>query len=89
MSLPQDDDPLETREWLDALDAVFEREGIERAHYLVERLVRRARRKGAHLPSSAHTAYINATPVPLEKRKPGDGELERRIRHAEQWLKRR
>ena len=27
-----DTDPIETREWLDALDAVIQREGRERAH---------------------------------------------------------
>ena len=43
----QDVDPAETQEWLEALVSVLEREGVERAHYLVERLVRRARRRGA------------------------------------------
>ena len=62
MTLPPDRDPQETEEWLEALDSVFEREGIERAHYLVGRLIRRARRKGAHLPYSANTAYINTHP---------------------------
>ena len=33
----QDDiDPLETREWKEALDEVIERDGPERAHYLIE-----------------------------------------------------
>jgi len=85
MPFPPDSDPVETREWLDALDSALEREGVERAHYLLERLVRRARRKGAHLPYSANTAYINTIPVALEKRKPGDGELERRIRSIVRW----
>ena len=40
-----DSDPQETLEWLEALDSVFEREGVERAHFLIGRLVRRARRK--------------------------------------------
>ena len=30
----QDDDPQETQEWLDALDAVIDVEGVERSHYL-------------------------------------------------------
>jgi len=34
-----DPDALETQEWLDALGAVLEREGPERAHYLLEKLV--------------------------------------------------
>ena len=85
MALPPDADPVETEEWLDALDSVFEREGIERAHYLVGRLVRRARRKGAHLPYHATTAYINTIPEAREKRSPGNAELERRIRSIIRW----
>ena len=73
----QDLDPQETREWLEALDAVFEREGIERAHYLVGRLVRRARRKGAHLPYRATTAYIYTIPESLQKRSPDKCSIQR------------
>jgi pyruvate dehydrogenase E1 component len=80
-----DDDPQETLEWLEALDSVFEREGIERAHYLVGRLVRRARRKGAHLPYRATTAYINTISDALQKRSPGDQAVEKRIRSFIRW----
>ena len=45
-----DPDPAETAEWLEALDSVFRTEGIERGHYLIERLIDQARRSGAHLP---------------------------------------
>ncbi|MCG8099507.1 MAG: hypothetical protein JAZ05_10500, partial [Candidatus Thiodiazotropha taylori] len=58
-----DIDPIETQEWLDALEAVLENEGVERAHFLIERLVDKARRSGAHLPFSANTAYVNTIPV--------------------------
>ena len=34
-----DPDALETQEWVDALEAVLEREGPERAHFLLERLI--------------------------------------------------
>ena len=36
---PQETDPLETQEWLDALDSVLEHEGPERAHYLISQLI--------------------------------------------------
>ena len=45
-----DIDPTETQEWLDALESVLTNEGTERAHYLLERLVEKARRSGAYLP---------------------------------------
>ena len=68
----QDIDPLETREWVDSLEAVLEIEGPERAHFLLEQLVDKARRSGAYLPYRAHTAYINTIPPHLEERMPGD-----------------
>ncbi len=82
---PGDADALETQEWLDALAAVLEREGPERAHYLLERLVEQARRSGAFLPFSANTAYINTIPPHLEERSPGDAALEERIRSYCRW----
>jgi len=85
MALPPDSDPQETREWLDALDSVFEQEGVERAHYLVGRLIRRARRKGAYLPYSANTAYVNTIPEAQERRSPGDHAIEHRIRSIIRW----
>src|SRR4029078_12686737 len=45
----QDIDPLETREWVDSLEAVLEIEGPERAHFILEQLVDKARRSGAYL----------------------------------------
>ncbi|WPL17930.1 Pyruvate dehydrogenase E1 component [Thiorhodovibrio winogradskyi] len=80
-----DIDPQETQEWLDALDAVLENEGIERAHYLLERLIDKARRSGAHLPFSANTAYVNTIPVTQQERFPGDRAIERRIRSFVRW----
>ncbi|HET9598070.1 MAG TPA: pyruvate dehydrogenase (acetyl-transferring), homodimeric type [Anaeromyxobacteraceae bacterium] len=80
-----DVDPEETREWLDALDGVIEREGAERAHQLVERLIDRARRHGAYLPFSANTAYVNTIPVDKQPRFPGDFGLEQTIRHYIRW----
>jgi pyruvate dehydrogenase E1 component len=89
-ALPQspaanDPDALETQEWVDALEAVLEREGPERAHYLLEKLIDKARRSGAYLPFSANTAYINTIPVHMEERSPGDAVMEERIRSICRW----
>lgn len=81
----QDIDPQETQEWLDALDSVLEVEGIERAHYLLESMVEKARRTGVYLPFSANTSYVNTIPPHLEERSPGDSELEWRIRSYIRW----
>jgi pyruvate dehydrogenase E1 component len=80
-----DGDPQETQEWLDALDAVLEREGPERAHFLIEKLVEKARRSGAYIPFHATTAYINTIPPAREERSPGDAALEHSIRSLVRW----
>src|SRR5215510_6943065 len=54
-----DPDTLETQEWLEALETVLDREGPERAHFLLEKLIDKARRSGAHIPYNPNTAYIN------------------------------
>ena len=84
-SAASDPDSLETREWLDALEAVIEREGPERAHHLLGTLVEKARRSGAFIPFSANTAYVNTIPPHLEERSPGDHALEDRIRAYCRW----
>jgi pyruvate dehydrogenase E1 component len=80
-----DPDAFETQEWLDALEAVIEREGPERAHFLLEKLIDKARRSGAYIPFSPNTAYINTIPSQLEERSPGDAALEERIRSYCRW----
>ena len=78
-------DPLETQEWLDALTAVIEAEGTERAHFLLEAMIDKARRSGSNLPYNATTAYVNTIPTHLQQRLPGDPEMERRVRALVRW----
>ncbi|OIQ93459.1 pyruvate dehydrogenase E1 component [mine drainage metagenome] len=85
-SPPVDDpDAQETQEWLEALSGVIEREGPERAHFLIEKLVERARREGINLPYKATTAYLNTIPVGKEEPSPGNHELENTIRAYVRW----
>lgn len=81
----QDLDPTETSEWLDSLESVLENEGVDRAHFLLETLIEKARRNGAHLPYTATTAYINTIPPGQEPTMPGDQDMEARIRNAIRW----
>lgn len=83
--LAHDVDPQETLEWTDALEAVLEQEGAERAHFLLEALIDKARRNGAHLPYDATTAYLNTIPAGQEPNMPGDQTIETRIRAAIRW----
>jgi pyruvate dehydrogenase E1 component len=80
-----DIDNVETQEWIDALASVIETEGVERAHYLLEQMIDKARRSGANLPYSANTAYVNTIPPHLEPDMPGDPAIEDRIRAYIRW----
>jgi pyruvate dehydrogenase E1 component len=80
-----DVDSLETQEWLDALESVIEREGPDRAHFLLEKLIDKTRRAGGFVPFSANTAYVNTIPVQLEEPSPGNLEYEERLRSWMRW----
>jgi pyruvate dehydrogenase E1 component len=80
-----DPDSQETKEWLDALAAVLEQEGPERAHYLMERLIDLARQSGSDIPFSANTAYVNTIPAHLETHCPGNLEYEEKLRSWMRW----
>ena len=80
-----DIDPLETEEWLDALTSVLEFEGGDRAHYLLDRLIVEGRHKGAPVPYSTTTPYINTIPVEKQPPYPGDQAIEWRIRSLNRW----
>jgi pyruvate dehydrogenase E1 component len=80
-----DDDPQETLEWLDALGAVLENEGPQRAHFLIEQMIDRARLAGEDIPISATTPYINTIPLEREQRSSGNHELEHRICALMRW----
>ncbi|MGB3666984.1 MAG: pyruvate dehydrogenase (acetyl-transferring), homodimeric type [Bermanella sp.] len=84
-SFEQDQDPTETKEWLDSIDSIIREEGIERARYILERLSERATRNGLPLPYSFVTPYRNTIPVSEEAKMPGDLFLERRIRSLIRW----
>jgi pyruvate dehydrogenase E1 component len=83
--LEQDLDPTETQEWTDALRAVLQADGPERAHYLLQRMVDHTRQAGAHLPFAPTTEYINTIPAALEAKSPGDAAMEWRIRSIIRW----
>ncbi len=80
-----DPDAQETREWLEALAAVIQTEGPERAHFLLEQLIDEARQAGIDVPFSANTAYVNTIPTDQEERSPGNIEFEERLRAYMRW----
>ena len=85
MDIASDLDPLETAEWRDALDSVLAFEGPERGHFILSQLTEEARRRGAPVPYSANTPYLNTIRPDQEARHPGDRAIERRIRGLIRW----
>ena len=87
MSIPElvDTNPEETKEWLDALEAVLAEGGIERANLLLQRLSARMSKTGARLPYTITTPYRNTIPSHKEAFMPGDLFIERRIRAMIRW----
>jgi pyruvate dehydrogenase E1 component len=80
-----DQNPQETREWLDALDDVVRHDGTARAESLLGQVVERARQAGAVVGLDGSTPYVNTIPAAREPAMPGDPELERRVRSLIRW----
>ena len=82
----EDLDPAETREWVEALDSVLAFEGADRAFYLLDEVTAEARRKGAPVPYSATTPYLNTIPPGQEDRlSPRELAIDHRIRSMIRW----
>ncbi|GHF03197.1 pyruvate dehydrogenase E1 component [Aliiroseovarius zhejiangensis] len=83
--LPNDIDPIESREWQEAIEDVIARDGPDRAHFLLDKSVQQARAAGANLPFSATTPYQNTIPADDELEIPGNMDMEWRIRTINRW----
>ena len=67
-----DIDPLETKDWLESLSAVIEKDGNQRAHFLIKELINKAYKEGANFPYTQNTPYINTIPPEAEVKSNGD-----------------
>jgi len=84
--LPEDDgDPLETREWLEALDALIAAEGPERATFLLKQLLQHARTRRVPLPQVLNTPYLNTISLAEQAPFPGNLEIEQRLSALVRW----
>lgn len=78
-------DDQETREWKDALSALIDAEGAEKAHQLLEELLEHARQNSIDMPFSATTGYVNTLEAAQEEICPGNIEIEERLRAYMRW----
>ncbi|EKO3588744.1 pyruvate dehydrogenase (acetyl-transferring), homodimeric type [Vibrio metschnikovii] len=83
--MKHDVDALETQEWLAALESVVREEGVERAQFLLEEVLEKARLGGVDMPTGINTNYINTIPAAQEPAYPGDTTIEKRIRSIIRW----
>ncbi|MDP4790002.1 MAG: pyruvate dehydrogenase (acetyl-transferring), homodimeric type [Haliea sp.] len=83
--MTEDRDPIETREWMDALDAVSRYSGPERAAELLVELAKHATETGVRLPTAITTPFRNTIAPRDERLMPGDLFMERRIRSLVRW----
>src|SRR5688572_3046029 len=82
---PPDADPTETREWLEAFDALVETEGRERATFLLRKLLDHARARRVPLPPVLNTPYKNSIALAHQPQFPGNLELESRLSAIVRW----
>ena len=80
-----DEDALETREWLDALESVLANAGPERANQILSQLAQRLVQEGVPPAYNLTTPFRNTISVAEEKRMPGDLFMERRVRSLVRW----
>ena len=52
--MKHDVDALETQEWLQALESVVREEGVERAQFLLEQVMEKARLDGVDMPTGGY-----------------------------------
>ena len=84
-SLTPDQDPEETREWLESLDAVARVHGPARAREILLSLMKRSHELHIPVPTSLNTDYINTISTEDEPEFPGDEAIERTYRAWMRW----
>jgi pyruvate dehydrogenase E1 component len=80
-----DIDPIETREWLEALQSVIAHEGSDRTKFLLKQLLKGASAAGVKLASSIHTPYRNTIETHEEQQIPPDEGVSKRINALIRW----
>jgi pyruvate dehydrogenase E1 component len=81
----KDPDPRETKEWLEALEAVIAHEGKEKADYLLRELTDRARAQGVETSPGILTPYTNTIAPEHETPMPPDSFIARNVAAYVRW----
>ncbi|KJZ51698.1 pyruvate dehydrogenase (acetyl-transferring), homodimeric type [Pseudomonas marginalis] len=81
----RDDDPQETREWLESIESVLSTEGRPRAHYLIDQLLDFDVARHGDFYGRVTTPYVNTIPVDRQLPYPGNLAIERRTNAFIRW----
>lgn len=83
---PEDIDPIETQEWVDALKSVLECEGSQRAQFILNQVQKYAAEMGVSVTATGVTTpYLNTIPENAEVKMPDDGTLLERLTNIMRW----
>ena len=80
-----DIDPIETKEWVDALDSLIHLEGHDRAQFIIDTLIRKGQLAGVQIQNTTHTPYKNTILPHLEKTMPNDEGMFLRLKALIRW----
>lgn len=80
-----DEDPQETREWLESIESVASVEGRTRAHYLIDQMLDFDANRHGNFYGRVTTPYVNTIAVDRQLPYPGDLTIERRINAYIRW----
>ena len=75
-----DIDPLETSEWIDALESIKQNDGAKRAQFILEKLIAKATELGIDGNYIQSTDYINSISIKNQSPYTGNRNIERKIK---------
>jgi len=81
-----DIDPIETQDWLQAIESVIHKDGVERVKFLINKIITTAQKNKINIVSNPiNRDYINTIPIENEPEYPGNLEIEYKIQSAIRW----
>src|SRR5579871_3728201 len=81
-----DNDPIETKEWLEALESLVKNEGKERAQYILKKLLEEAEQQGVESGlTQIVTPYANTISTEKQPAYPGDLAVEAALEAIIRW----
>ncbi len=84
-NIDKDIDRQETKEWLEALEAVIKKDGDLRANFLINQLITKAKKSNIKLDLPKYSNFSNTIPAHQHPTYPGNLEIEYNIANILRW----